>query len=157
MASDKIGIIELNQIRCMDWFRPEPKMWNSYRSRFFRIIDKITLRIVICIFTNYFDCILVGSHSPISAKTKAYAANRFIRLYRKTIVVIQAGIADIIPNANCEVVFGMFLLEFFKNPFYHRRCKFFPCQTVPSPKNNWLLINFWRAILRGFHNRRTHV
>jgi len=68
MAGDKLS--RRNQVRFTNQLFPETDMRYCNRARFFGIINKISLSVVISIATDNLDGVFVGSYSTIGPKTK---------------------------------------------------------------------------------------
>ena len=122
MTGDKIGFF--NQVIRIDWVWTKTQVRNSLCSRFFGVIHKITLNIIIGSLTNDFDGVFIRSNSTIRPQTVKHTVNG-CGFGIKCIVVIQTFESHVIIDANGKVIFRFFINQFVINSFNHRWSKLF--------------------------------
>ena len=70
----------LNQVRALDWTRTKTQVRYGHRAGFFRVVDKVALRVVWSFFTDDLDRVLVGAHGAVSAQPPEDGAHLVVGL-----------------------------------------------------------------------------
>src|SRR5574341_192752 len=104
MASHKIGLIGFDQVWRTDRLRPEAQMGGRHRARFLRVVDEVALREIVGLFADDLDRVLVGTDRAVRAEAEEHATHRLGRLDREGGIHLEAGVRDIVNNADREVV-----------------------------------------------------
>ena len=107
VAGDKVGLTVTDQVGRMNGMRPEAQMRDRHRTRLFRVIDKVALRIVVGLFANDLDRVLVRAHGAVRAQAPEDALHDILVFEGELRIIIQAGMGHIVVNANRKVVFRL--------------------------------------------------
>ena len=105
MDGDEVGFGD--QIGAMNGLGAKAQMRNGARPGFFRIVDKVTLGIIIGLFADDLDRVLIGADCAIGAQTPEDRPDCFGRFDIKGRIVIETGVAYIVENADGEVILGL--------------------------------------------------
>ena len=81
------------------------------------------------------DGVLVGAHGAIRAQAIKQRADGPRIFGRECSIVIQAGVRDVVANADGEMILRLRLLQFIEDGLDHRRCKFLGREPV-TPAND---------------------
>ena len=101
-------------------------MRNRDRTGFFRVVNKITLRVAVGSFADDFDAVFIGAHRAITTQTIKQGLESLGLIGNpKRLVPIQTAVTDIIVNAYRKLIFRLGLLQVFKHRFDHAGGKFF--------------------------------
>ncbi len=125
----------LDQIRALDRVGTKTKVRDSHRAGFFRVVNKITLRVIWSFLTNDFDRVFVGAYGSVCAETPKHCAHLIVGLGAERFVKGQAGESDVVVDSDREMVLRLWFFQFIKNGLDHRGCEFFGRQTV-TPANH---------------------
>ena len=105
VASDEIR--RADQIRRMDRARPKAQMRDGLRTRFVRIVDEIPLGVKARIFGDDLHAVLVRAHGAVGAEAVEHRAHDFVGFNRPVRIELEAGMGDVIVNANGKAVLGL--------------------------------------------------
>ncbi len=83
MAGHEISLIPFNKIRCADDLGAKAQMRHGHCARLLRVVIEIALSVVLCLFTNDLDRVLVRAHSSIRAEAEEYTTYHAVRFERK--------------------------------------------------------------------------
>ena len=98
MAGDKLGLAD--QVRRADRLGSKAQVRDGDRAGFLRVVDEVTLGVVVGFFTDDLDRVLVGAHCTISTQTPEYTADGLGGFDVEGRIEIQAGVGDIIVDAD---------------------------------------------------------
>ena len=76
-----------------------------HRARFFRIVNEIALREVICVLPNNLDRFLVRAHGAVRSEAKELRPHHIVRLNREIGIDIETCVREIVLNPDCEMIF----------------------------------------------------
>ena len=119
MARDEIGAG--HQIRGTDRLRPEAQVGNRHRAGFLGVINEVALRVIIRAFADDLDGILICADRAVRAQAVKHCANHVVGFGREIGVHREAGLRDIVVDADGEMVFRFCLREIVENRFDHGR------------------------------------
>src|ERR1017187_4089867 len=126
-----------HQITGVDGLRSEAQVRNRHRAGFFRVVNKVSLPVIVGVLADDLDGVLVSAHRAVRAETIEQSADHAVRLGRERGIIVEAGVADVVLNANREVIFRLallqvVLLQIIKDGLHHRRSEFLGRQAVAS-------------------------
>ena len=113
----------------------ETQVRGGHRSRLLRVINEVALHIQFGLFADDLDGVLVGAHRPIRAQAEEHGAYRIHGFSRERRVIVEAGMGDIVDDADSEVVLRSWLFQLFINASHHCWREFLGRQTV-SPADD---------------------
>src|SRR5215472_6540592 len=125
-------ICALNQVCALDWPRPKAQMRDRHRARLFRVVDKISLRVIRRFFANDLYRVLIRTDRAVGPQTpeqRAYLIGGFVG---EVEIERQTVISHVVDNANAEMVLGSELRHFVEDALNHCRREFFGTQTVAA-------------------------
>ena len=109
MACNEIGFI--HEIDGVDWLSAETKMRYGHGSGLAGVVREIALGIIRGVFPDNLDRVFVCSDRSISSQTVEEAAGSTVT-HRKSRIVIDGVIRDVVLNPDAEVVLRITLLHF---------------------------------------------
>ena len=109
MAGDEIGL--RNQIAGVNRLRTEAQMRNRHRARFLGVVNEVALRVVVGVLADDLDGILVGAHRAVRAQAVEHRADHAVWLNGEFRIVIQAGVADVVIDADREMILRLSLVR----------------------------------------------
>ena len=110
VACHEVGCVGSDQVRRQDWLGTKAQVADRQRAGFLGIVNKVTACIVFGFFTDDLDRVLVGAHGSIRTQPDKYTAHGFRVFDRKGPIKFQAGVGDIVIDADREVILGLGLL-----------------------------------------------
>ncbi len=119
MAGQEVGFVLRYQVGRLDGLRSKPEVRNCHRTRFLGVILEVTLGVVVSLFTDDLDRVLIRSHCAVCTQAKEHRLDYVITQNLKGWVPSQVGVGDIVNNANGEVVLGRFFIQFVIHAFDH--------------------------------------
>src|SRR6516162_2615874 len=102
---------------------------------FLRVVDEIALRVVFGSLPDDLNGVFVGTYGAIRAETVKQCTDRARVFGGEFWIVAQAGVRDVVLDANGEVIFGFGLFELVENPLDHRRRELFRREAVAAADN----------------------
>ena len=121
-----------DQIRRANRTRAETQVGYGDRARFFRVVNEIALRVVVRVLSDDLDGILVGAHGAVRAEAVEKRPHGSGIFGGKACVIGEAGMRDVVLNADREMVFWRGALHFVEDSLRHRGRKFFRGKPVTS-------------------------
>ena len=147
----------VNEIGAVDRVRPKTQMRNGERARLFGIIDKVALGIIVGLFADNLNRILVGADCAIRTQAPENRTYRFVGFDIKVVVILQMGVADIINNANRKMILRMDLGQFGEDATDHGRRKFFRGKAITAANDFGDVAKGCAAVTHPFGNPRDHI
>ena len=89
-----------DEIAGADRLGTEAQVRSGQRAGLLRVIYEIALRIILCVFADDLDGVLVGAHGSIRAQTVEEGANRLRILGGERRIVVDAGKRHVVNDAN---------------------------------------------------------
>ncbi len=125
-----------NKVGFLDGFLAEAEMRNRDGSRLLGIVEEIALSVVIGIFPDNFDGVLIRADRPVGTKSveKGFMSADFVEL--KVFIKIKRCVAYIIINTHGKVIPGSSGFQVVVNSFYHSRGKFSGTETIATAHTN---------------------
>ena len=130
MAGHEVGFGD--QIARPDRLRPETQVRNRHRARLLRVVDEVALSVVVGVFADDLDRVLVRAHGAIRAEAVEHGSHHVVGLDGKIGIVIEAGMAHVVMNADGEVVFRFRRRQVVVDGLDHRGGELFRGETVAS-------------------------
>ena len=130
MAGDEVRLGD--QVAGMDRLRPEAQVRDRHRAGFLGVVDEVSLRIVVGVFADDLDGVLVGADRAVRAQAVKQGAHNAVGLGGERCVVVEAGVADVVVNADGEVIFRLGLLQVVVDGLHHGRREFLGGQTIAA-------------------------
>jgi hypothetical protein len=104
VAGDELGLVD--QVRRADRLGAKAQVRDGDRAGFLRVVHEVALGVVVGLFTDDLDRVLVRADGAVCAQPKnTHARSRGSRISKG--IVIQAGEGNIIVDADGEVVLGL--------------------------------------------------
>ncbi len=151
MPGDEVGLA--HQVDRADWFRPKAQVRDGDRARLLRVIDEVALRVIFRAFADDLDGIFVRAHRAVRAQTVKHRANHIVGFGREFRVHRQAGVGNVVGNADGEMIFRLLLLEIVEHRLDHRGREFLRRQTIPSADNLRHRLQLAEAVHQSFRQR----
>ena len=131
MAGDEIApcVIEIGR---PDRPRAKAQMRDRHRAGFFRIVNEISLREIVRVFADDFDRLLVRAHGSVRAEPVKQRADNIVGFGRECRIEIEAGVRDVIVDADGEMILRRRSREIVEHGLDHRRREFLRGQTVAA-------------------------
>ncbi len=130
--------------------RSKTQVRNRHRARFLGIVHKVTLGIIVGIFADYLDGVLIRANRAIGTQSIKQCPNNVVSLCGKIGIVIQTGLADVVTDANCKMIFQLVFAEMIEDSLDHGRGKIFRRQTIPSSDYLWQRFQLTPAFTQSF-------
>jgi hypothetical protein len=105
-----------NQVGGADGVWPKPQVGHGDRAGLLGVVDKVALGVVVRIFADDFDGVLVGPHRTVGPQTVEHGPHHAVGFRLVAGVVVDGGEGDIIHNAHGEVVLGIGLARLSNTP-----------------------------------------
>ena len=130
MAGDEVCF--RNQVAGTDRLRSEAQMRDGHRAGFLGVVNEISLRVVVGVLADDLDGILVGADRAVCSQTVEQGADHAVRLGGEGRVVVEAGVGDVVVDADGEVIFWLGLLQIVVDGLDHRRREFLRGESVAA-------------------------
>ena len=111
---------------------PEAQVRGGDGAGLLRVVDEVALRVVVGLFADDLDGVLVGAHGAIGAQAVEQGAHGAGLFGGEFGVVVQAGVGDVVVDADGEVVLGRRLQQFVEDALHHGRGEFLGGQAVAA-------------------------
>ena len=119
-----------NQVGGVNRLGAKAQVGNRDRAGFLGVVDEVTLRVVVRIFTDDLDGVLVGAHGAVGTQSVEDGAHGLGIFGRERGVNFQAGVGDVVHDAHHEVVARRGLQHFVEHRLHHRGGEFLGRQSV---------------------------
>ena len=136
----------------MNGMLSEAQMRDRHGTRFFGVVDEVSLRIVLGLFANDFDRVLVCPHCSVRAQAPEDALHEIPLFESELRIIIQAGMCHIVVNADRKVVFRLRTTHLVKDALHHCRCKFLRGEAIASSNHHWLGTSCSPSLTQSCHN-----
>ena len=110
-------------------------MRHGHGAGFLRVVVEVTLGEVVGLFTDDLDRVLVGADGTICTEAKEHTTDSAFRLDNKVGIYVQAGVGDIIVDAESEMVLGVGVAQLIQRRLDHRRGEFLGRQPIAAADN----------------------
>ena len=151
MAADEVRLVVADQVGRVDRFGREAQMGNGYRAGLLRVVDEIALGVELGFLAHDLDGVLVGAHRAVRAQAVEHAAvHAAAGIVAEICVPLQAGVGDVVDDADGEMVFRLVLFQFVEHALDHARRKFLGGQAVASAHHARHGCEFARTGSKGF-------
>ena len=155
VAGDEIGFG--NQVEWSGWARDRSADGTSSPSRSSSSRTRSSpARNSRCLGADDLDGVLVRAHRSIRAQPVEQCTNGARIFGREGGIVVQAGVGDIVLDADGEVVLRLRLLQLIEDALHHGRREFFGRQAIPSADHARALRK-WRGAEQRFAERGHHI
>ncbi len=91
VAGDEVGCVGCDQVGRLDWLGAKAQVRRSQRAGLLGVIVEIALGVVVGVFADDLDGVLVGADRTIRTQAKEQAANGLGMFNREIRVIVQAG------------------------------------------------------------------
>src|SRR5205823_1270724 len=108
-----------NEIGRMHRPGTETQVRYGHRPGLFRVINEISLCVVIGVLTDNLDRLFVGADGAVRAEPVEYRTKDFVRLNRERRIVHKACIGNIVLYSDSEMILWHRLLQAVKDCFDH--------------------------------------
>src|SRR5215469_3524460 len=99
------------------------------------VVHEIALRVVSGSLPDNLNGIFVGTYGAIGPETVKQRTDGAQVFRGEFWIVAEAGVRDVVVDANGEMIFGFGLFELVENPLDHRRRELFRREAVAAPDN----------------------
>ena len=130
VAADEVGLGD--QVAGADRARAEAQMGDGDGPGLLGVVDEVALGVVVGVLADDLDRLLVGADGAVASQAEEDGANDVIGLDGETIIVVEAGVGDVIVDAEGEVVLRFGLSEVVIHGLDHRRGEFLGGKPVPA-------------------------
>src|SRR6516162_1311227 len=110
-------------------------MRDRYGPCLLRVIDEVAVRVIPGLLADNLDGSLGCSYCTVRARSVENRAHGVRALHGKTGIVFEAGMRDVVLNANREVIARRLTLELVENGLGHRRSELLGRKSV-TPAND---------------------
>ena len=128
MAGDELRLVY--QIGSADRLGTKAQVRDGGSAGFLRVVNEVALRPVLGLFADDLDRVLVRADRAICAQTPEYTAHRLGGFDVESRVVFQAGVSDVVIDADCEVVLRLGFLQLVEDSLGHGGGEFLGRQTI---------------------------
>src|SRR5213080_3998081 len=125
-------VCALNQVSALYWLGPKAQVRNRHRARLFRIVNKITLRVVRRFFADDLDRVLVRADGAIGAQAPEEGAHLSFWFDIEVGIKGQTVESHIVRNADAEMALRIVFRHFVEDALDHRRREFFRAEAVTT-------------------------
>ena len=130
MAADEVGAAD--QVRGANRRGAETQVRHGHRTGLLRVVNEVALRVVIGVFADDLDGVLVGADGAVGPEAVEQAADHAVRLDGELGIVVDAGVRDVVIDPNREVILRPLSEEMVEQAFDHRRREFLRRQPVAT-------------------------
>ena len=116
----------------MQRLRAEAQVRGGHRAGLLGVVNEIALREVVGLFADDLDGVLVRAHRAVGAQAVEQRPHRARDFRGKLGVEVQAGVGDVVVDADREVVLRRRLQQLVEHRLHHRRREFLGRQPVAS-------------------------
>ena len=110
MAGNELGMAD--QVWSPDRFGSKAQVRDGHCAGFLGVVVEVSLGIIVGLFANDLDGVLICSNSTIRTQAKEQAAHgRVSSSMEKFLSIIKGGVGHIIIDANSKVILGFGILE----------------------------------------------
>ena len=155
VAGHEIGPVD--EVRRVNRPRAEAQVRNGDRAGLLRVVNEIPLGVVVGLFADDLNGILVRPHSAVRAQSVEDGTDRGRVLRGKARIVFQAGVRYVIDDADREVVLGPVLCQLFKDPLDHGGRELFRRKAVAAAHDTQGRTTGDSIAVLGFVHCRQHV
>ncbi len=155
MAGEEVGLID--QIGTVDQVRTETQVGDRHRSGLLRVVVEEALGVVIGRLADDLDRVLVGPHRTVGAQAEEHRPVGLLRLADEVRVPRQAGAADIVIDADGEVVLRPILDQVVEDGLGHPGGEVLGRQAVATAENRRQVRHWYRSGRQPFGDGGLHV
>ena len=130
VAGDKAGLVD--EVSRVDRLGAEAQVGNGDGAGLLGVVDEIALGVIVGILADDLDRVLVGADGAIRAEAVEHGAHGFGMLGGEAGVEGQAGMSDVLVDADGEVVLGAGLGQLVEDGLDHGRGEFLGGKTVAA-------------------------
>ena len=87
MTADEMRLRE--EIGGANRFRPEAQMRHCHRAGLLRVVNEVTLGVVVCVLPDDFDALLVRAHGAVGTETVEQSSECLAALNAERLVVVE--------------------------------------------------------------------
>ena len=102
MAGDEVGLGD--QIAGVDGLGAEAQVRDGHGAGLLRVVNEVALGVVVGLFADDLDGVLVGADGAICAESVEQRANTCRASVENGGIVVQAGVGDVVVDADGEVI-----------------------------------------------------
>ena len=127
-------------------------------TRLLRIVNKIPLSVEIGFLAHDLDGVLVRAHRAVRAEAIEHAAHHaLVRVGAEIFIPIQAGMAEVVVDADREMVFRLVLPQFIEHAPDHARREFLGRESIATAHHARHPGEPARSAHKGLADRRHHI
>ncbi len=119
VAGDEVGLVD--QIGRADGLRAEAQVADGDHPGLLGVVDEVALGVVVGVLADDLDGVLVGPHGAVAAQAVEQRPDHVLGLGGEGRVVLQAGVGDVVVDADGEVVLGRRLRQLVEHRLDHGR------------------------------------
>lgn len=130
-------VCALDEVCPFDGLFAESEVRNRLATRFFRVVDEVTLREHRGIFADDFDGVFVGADGAVATQTEEDGARVFGVFGDEGRIPGDAVFGEVVGDPDGEVIFGSVFFEFIQDGFCHCRREFFRREAIATADDFW--------------------
>ena len=136
VTGDEVGL--LDEVARTNRSRSEAQVGDGDRAGFLRVVDEVALGVVVGLFTDDLDGVLVGADGAVGTESEEDAAEDVLGRDVEVVVDLEGCVGDIVDDADGEVVLGFVGRQVVEDRLDHRRVELFRRQAVAAADQNRL-------------------
>jgi len=140
VAGDEIGLA--HQVGRADRPGAETEVGGGDGARFLRVVDEVGLDIVVGLFADDGNGVLVGPYCAVGSQTVEQGRIDRAGFIGKGRIEVETGPADVVVYADYEMILGRVILQVVEYRLDHGRGEFLGTEAIASTDDAW----------RGGHN-----
>ena len=98
----------------------ETEVRNGYAARLLRIVEEISLRVLVRMVADNFNGVFIRADSSVRTETVEFTACRTCGSGVELLGEVEGCICNVFVNTDCEMILGLSLFEIFINRENHR-------------------------------------
>ena len=130
VAGDEVGARD--EVGGADRIRTEAQVRRGQRSGLLGVVNEVALRVVRRLGADDLDGVFVGAHRSVRTESVEEGAHGVGAFGGEVLVPVQAGVGDVVVDADGEVVLRVRLGQLVKDALGHGRGEFLRGQTVAA-------------------------
>ncbi len=130
VAGDEVGAAD--EIAGADRLGTEAQVRSRQRAGLLRVVHEVALRVVLRVFADDLDGVLVGADGSVRAQAVEQSANCACIFGGERRIVVDAGVRYVVDDADGEVILAATLCELVEYALDHRGREFFRREAVAT-------------------------
>lgn len=141
VTCDEVGLTD--QVRGTDGLGSEPQVRDGHGPGLLGVVDEVALRVPVGFGPDDLDGVLVCADGAIAAQPEEDGSNHIVGLGPAALVDVEAGVGDVVDDADGEVILRRVGREFVENRPHHGRGELLRRQAVASADDGLMVSVSW--------------